>query len=224
MRQTKPMRMLAGLAAVFLALHLAGCGGTAPASSPAPGTAPASGPATEDGGHYPVTVTNYNYAGEPVTYTYQEAPRRVLAVYQGSIESMIALGLEDRVAAAYGLDNEVKEEWRAGFERMPYHDEAFAPDLETVTLLQPDMILSWGSLFSEKNLGDTGGWNAKGTATYMNTNTRPGGYPRTLENEYTDLLTPQLIRAVYHVDAVVSEIDGRPAIWYRPPQRKGANP
>lgn len=37
-----------------------------------------------------------------------------------------------------------------------------------------------------------------------------------------DVLTPQLIRQVYHVDARVTEMDGRPAIWYRP--MKGANP
>lgn len=37
-----------------------------------------------------------------------------------------------------------------------------------------------------------------------------------------DLLTPALIREVYGVDARVTEIDGRPAIWYRP--MKGVNP
>ena len=138
--------------------------------------------------HYPVTVTNYNYAGDEVTYTYNKAPERVVAVYQGSIETMIALGLEDRVIASYGLDNEVKAEWQEGFAKMNYREDVFAPDKETMTLLQPDMILSWGSLFSEKNLGDVSGWNQKGVATYINSNTRGGGRARTLENEYNDIL------------------------------------
>ena len=56
-------------------------------------------------------------------------------------------------------------------------------------MLQPDLILSWGSLFGEKKLGDVTGWNAKGVATYLNTNTRAGGHPRTLENEYSDILS-----------------------------------
>lgn len=63
-------------------------------------------------------------------------------------------------------------------------------------MLQPDMILSWGSLFSEKMLGDVSQWNSKGVATYMNSNTRPGGYARTLENEYTDILNLGRIFAV----------------------------
>lgn len=162
--------------------------------------------------HYPVTITNYNYAGEEVTYTYESAPERVIAVYQGSIETMIALGLEDHVLASYGLDNEVKDEWKPGFEKMNYDESVFAPDKETVTMLEPDMILSWGSLFGEKTLGDVGGWNEKGVATYMNSNTRPGGHPRTLENEYTDILN---IGKIFNVEdkaqALVDEMKAQVA-------------
>lgn len=173
-----------GALALTLAFLTAGC---APATgTPAPSPAPATAETAD--GHYPVTVTNYNYLGDEVSYTYEEAPQRVVAVYQGSIETMIALGLEDHVIASYGLDNEVKPEWQEGFAAMNYREDVFAPDKETVTLLEPDMILSWGSLFSEKNLGDVTGWNSKGVATYINTNTRGGGRPRTLENEYTDIL------------------------------------
>lgn len=171
------------LGALALAMAaLTACTG-APAASTAPATAE-----TAPGGHEPVTITNYNYAGEEVSYTYERIPEKVVAVYQGSIETIIALGLEDHVVASYGLDNEVKPEWQEGFARMNYQEDVFAPDKETVTLLQPDMILSWGSLFSDKNLGDVDGWNGKGVATYINSNTRGGGYPRTLENEYTDIL------------------------------------
>ena len=174
-----------GVLALTLALLTAGCAPATGTSAPSP--APATAETAADG-HYPVTVTNYNYLGDEVSYTYEEAPQRVVAVYQGSIETMIALGLEDHVIASYGLDNEVKPEWQEGFAAMNYREDVFAPDKETMTLLEPDMILSWGSLFSEKNLGDVTGWNNKGVATYINTNTRGGGRPRTLENEYTDIL------------------------------------
>lgn len=174
-----------GVLALTLALLTAGCAPATGTSAPSPAHATAE---TAADGHYPVTVTNYNYLGDEVSYTYEEAPQRVVAVYQGSIETMIALGLEDHVIASYGLDNEVKPEWQEGFAAMNYREDVFAPDKETVTLLEPDMILSWGSLFSEKNLGDVTGWNSKGVATYINTNTRGGGRPRTLENEYTDIL------------------------------------
>lgn len=185
----KPAALLLALA---LALQLAGCSGAGQAQQPPQNTSvpqeqPTSQPSQEQS-HYPVTITTYNSAGDPVETVYDQAPQKVVAVYQGCIETMIALGLEDHVAASYGLDNPVKEEWESGFARMNYQADVFAPDRETVTLLEPDFIFSWGSLFGDKKLGDVGGWIDRGVNTYINTNTRPGGHPRTLENEYTDLL------------------------------------
>lgn len=176
--------------ALAVAASLAACSGGAPAETgtTAPQTsAPVQTGTADTDGHYPVTITNYDYSGAPVTYTYEKAPERVLCVYQGCIETMIALGLEDHVLASYGLDNEVKDEWKDGFAQMNYDETVFAPDKETVTLLEPDMIFSWGSYFSDERLGDVYGWNEKGVATYMNSNTARGG-ARTLENEYTDIL------------------------------------
>ncbi len=141
----------------------------------------------ETDSHYPVTITNYNYAGEPVEFTYEKAPERVICVYQCCIEVMLALGLEDHVIASYGLDNEVKDEWKTGFEKMNYDDSVFAPDKETITMLEPDMIYSWTSYFSEKKLGDVSEWNEKGIATFIASNSGAAKV-RTLENEYNDIL------------------------------------
>ena len=167
---------------MLVALVFSGCANTAPA---APSPSPTGSPAGS--GHYPVTITNWNYAGDEVSQTFDKAPSKVLAVYQGSIETMIALGLEDRVAASYGLDNEVKPEWQGALATMNYAEDVFSPDKETVTLMEPDFIFSWNSFFGEKKLGDVGAWQAKGTGTYINTNTRAGGHPRTIENEFTDI-------------------------------------
>ena len=178
----------------------------------------------ESAAGYPVTITNFDSAGNEIQYTYSRPPERVVAVYQGAIETMIALGLEDRVIASYGLDNEVKPEWKEGLAAMNYQEAVFAPDQETVTLLQPDMIVSWGSLFSAKMLGDVSIWNEKGVATYMNSNTRPGGYARTLENEYTDILNLGRIFSVQaraeeivaemkkEVAQTLAEAEGKPAV------------
>lgn len=185
MQRTIVYRTTALAAACALALGACGQQSTPATSQQTRSAAPV---AAETAGEYPVTITNYDESGQEVRYTYTQAPERVVAVYQGSIETMIALGLEDHVVASYGLDNEVKPEWQEGFAAMHYHEDVFAPDRETVTLLEPDLILSWGSLFSDKMLGGVAGWNEKGTAVYMNSNTRPGGYPRTLENEYADIL------------------------------------
>ena len=83
------------------------------------------------------------------------------------------------------------DEQKAAFSKTNYLDE-FAPSLETVTMLEPDMIFSWGSYFGETTLGDAKGWVDKGVNIYINTNTRSKkdgeSYKRTLENEYTDIL------------------------------------
>lgn len=140
---------------------------------------------------YPLTITTYGTDGSEITTTYEKAPEKAVAVYQGSIETMLALGLEDRLAATAGLDNEVPDEQKAAFSKTNYLDE-FTPSLETVTMLEPDMIFSWGSLFKDTTLGDAQGWIDKGVNTYMNTNTHPSkdgvSYDKTLENEYNDIL------------------------------------
>ena len=106
-------------------------------SADADKTADAEGTKTE----YPLTITTYDYDGNEIETTYEKAPEKVLAVYQGSIETMLALGLEDRLVATAGLDNEVPDELKDAFSKTNYLDE-FTPSLETVTMLEPDMILS----------------------------------------------------------------------------------
>jgi len=159
---------------------------------------------------YPVTITTYSSDGTELQTTYEKAPEKVLAVYQGSIETLLALGLEDHLVATAGLDNEVPDAQKAAFSKTNYLDE-FTPSLETVTMLEPDMIFSWGSLFGEKTLGDAKGWVDKGVNIYMNSNTHPRNndqaYNRTLENEYTDILNIGTIFDVQDkAEAIVNEM------------------
>lgn len=150
---------------------------------------------------YPIEISNYRYDGEEVVGIYEKAPEKVVAVYQNSIETLLALGLEDRIVAAAGLDHPVKDEYKAAFEKLNYLEE-FAPDKETVVMLQPDMILSWYSLFSDKNLGEVDYWNEKGINTYMSLNSG-AAKDRTLENEYTDILN---LGKIFDVEDKAEEI------------------
>ena len=140
---------------------------------------------------YPLTITTYGTDGSELTTIYEKAPEKVVAVYQGCIETMLALGLEDHLIATAGLDNEVPDSQKEAFSKINYLDE-FTPSLETVTMLEPDMIFSWGSFFKEGTLGNVQDWVEKGTNIYMNTNTHPmqngQSYDKTLENEFTDIL------------------------------------
>lgn len=96
MRSLKKQFLGIALSAVLAAGVLAGCGS-------AGGNDSASQNASADG-HYPVTITTYDYDKQPVEMTFEKAPEKVLAVYQNAIETMLALGLEDKIVAASGLD------------------------------------------------------------------------------------------------------------------------
>ncbi|GAA0720128.1 ABC transporter substrate-binding protein [Clostridium malenominatum] len=134
---------------------------------------------------YPLTITTYNYEKKPVNITFEKAPEKVVAVYQNSIETLLALGLEDKILLASGLDHEVKDEYKDAFSKVKYQEKV--PTKEEVIGLQPDFILSWYSLFGEKRLGDVGFWHERSINTYMSQNSGVIK-PNTLQNEYDDIL------------------------------------
>ncbi|HIR92213.1 MAG TPA: ABC transporter substrate-binding protein [Candidatus Egerieimonas intestinavium] len=232
MKSKSMKRFLALALAGALALTAAGCGGSDGNNSGDSGRKDAQDivednkaeatetPAAEDDAEnqdsakkteYPLTITTYNSDGTQLETTYEKAPEKVVAVYQGSIETMLALGLEDHLVATAGLDNEVPDEQKAAFSETNYLDE-FTPSKETVTMLEPDMIFSWGSLFGEKTLGNASEWVEKGVNTYMNTNTHPkqgdASYNKTLENEYNDILNIGKIFDVQDkAEAIVNEME-----------------
>ena len=159
---------------------------------------------------YPLTVMTYDQNGNEVETTYEKAPERVLAVYQGCVETMLALGLEDHLVATAGLDNAVPDDQAEAFEQTNYLDE-FTPSLETVTMLEPDMIFSWGSILADDRLGDVASWTEKGCNVYINSNTRPStgdeSHSRTLENEITDLRNIGMIfDAQQEAEAIIADI------------------
>ena len=61
--------------------------------------APARAPIETPGAHYPVTIENLSAKGEAVTAVYDTPPQRVVAVWQNSIETLLALGVGDRIVA-----------------------------------------------------------------------------------------------------------------------------
>ncbi|OOO00341.1 MAG: hypothetical protein ATN35_07640 [Epulopiscium sp. Nele67-Bin004] len=136
--------------------------------------------------YYPVTITTYNYDMEPVEITFTEAPKNVVAVYQNSIETLLALGLEDTIVYASGLDHEVKDEYAQAFTKIPYSSDTYEPDAQTVIETNPDFILSWYVLFDDSYLGDVDYWHENGVNTYMLQNTCLTSN-RTIENEIIDI-------------------------------------
>lgn len=155
--------------------------------------------------YYPVTITTYNYGHEPIEVTFEKAPTRVVCGYQSCIEIMLALGLEANVCYAFGLDGDVAQAYAAAFAKMEYAAER--PAKEEVIALEPDLILSWYSLFAEDRLGDVDYWIANGTNTYMWLNSAAMGDPE--EHPYT---VAQEMQSIMDIGRIFNKVDEAQAI------------
>lgn len=191
-------KIISMILVAFMLLGASGCGNKNGATTP--NTENKAETSNKQSSHYPVTIKTYNYGKQPVEVTFKKSPEKVVAVYQNSIETLLALGLQEKIVAAAGLDHDVKDEYKDAFKNIKYYEKA--PTKEEVIGLQPDFILSWYSLFDEKRLGDVGFWHERGINTYMSQNSGVIK-PNTLQNEYDDILN---MGKVFNVEDKANEI------------------
>ena len=139
--------------------------------------------------HYPVTIENYNTQGEPEQMTYTKPPERVVAVWQNSLETLLALGVGDRIIAGNGVPDKkfFRKEYQEQYSKIPYTGLQLL-DLETTMMLKPDLIVGWHSTFGSKVLRTTDFWHKRGVNTFIARSSIGDGKPRTLQNEYKDIL------------------------------------
>lgn len=138
---------------------------------------------------YPLAVEILNSHGEKERQVFYSPPKRVAAVWQNSIETLLALGVGDRIIAGMGVPDRkyIREEYQAGYEAIPYKSlENLDP--ETIMMMRPDFIAGWSSTFTDKVLRSTEFWNERGVHTYISQNSDPANRNRTIENEYADIL------------------------------------
>lgn len=146
------------------ALALAACStGDDPAADAAPPGTPAAGSGA--GAPYPLTLDN---CGTEVTI--DAAPERVVTIKSSTAETMLALGLGDRVVGAAFLDGPVPD-WLADDAQgtavaEPFSDEV--PGTEAVLELEPDLVYAgWESNVSADGVGDRETLASLGVNTYV---------------------------------------------------------
>ncbi|WP_455266903.1 ABC transporter substrate-binding protein [Phascolarctobacterium sp.] len=139
--------------------------------------------------HYPVTIENFNTQGEPEQQTFTKPPQRVVAVWQNSIETLLALGVGDRLIAGNGVPDKkfFRKEYQEQYSKIPYTGLQLL-DLETTMMLKPDLLVGWHSTFGPKVLRTTDFWHKRGVNTFIARSSIGDGKPRTLQNEYKDIL------------------------------------
>lgn len=116
-------------------------------------------------------VSSYGSDLKEHEYKYFSHPQRIIALWQNSVETLIALGAGDKIIAFGGLANEayLKPEHMPAFKQIPVRSRQVFSQ-ETVLLMQPDFILGWYYDFSGKgrSIGTTDFWQKRGVNIYMN--------------------------------------------------------
>ena len=167
------------LAAALSAALFAGCQNksseqaseTASASAVSASSEAASASSEAVSEHYPVTISTYNYAKEPVEVVFDKCPEKVVCTNQTQTELLLYFGLDDHIIGTAYLDGEIRDDLKPQYEALKAAGKELTvkgyPSKETVLALEPDFIFGWRSAFAEDQLGDVSEWHDLGVGTMI---------------------------------------------------------
>jgi len=126
---------------------------------------------------------------EGTVVAFPAPPQRIVAVWQNSIETPLALGAGDRIIAGMGIPDRkyLKPEYRDLYDRIPYTSLENL-DVETILMMEPDLIIGWASTFSPKVLRGTEFWQSRGIHTYIAPSSAAARTQKTVDDECQDIL------------------------------------
>jgi len=155
-------RALAALTvAAAVALPLAACS-SASSTAGSPATPGASGTASGASSFTPVTVDN---CGTKVTVT--RPPQRVVTIKSTTTETMLALGLGDRLVGTAFADGPVPADEKAAYDKVPVLSDT-VPGQESVLATNPDFVYAgWESNLTAQGAGDRAALAKLGVGTYV---------------------------------------------------------
>ncbi|TGY46638.1 ABC transporter substrate-binding protein [Clostridium perfringens] len=171
-------KRILGLATIGLvfSLALAGCTGSSKGSTTSKNT-------NEEG--YPVTISTYDQSGKEFQENFESKPKRVISTNQTTTEIMLDLDLQDSLVGTSFMDSPILPRLEDKYRNINVLSETY-PSKEAVLALNPDLIMGWKSVFSDKNLGSVESWNEKGVKTFIQRNSGISK-EQTLDDVYYDI-------------------------------------
>lgn len=112
-----------------------------------------------------VSVSNYNFVGEPFSVEVRQTPQKILVCGNSGAETLLALGAGEQIAAVVLTDAGAQEDLQKALPNAKIYTQPL--QLEAATLLAPDFVLGWRRFFADNQLGDTTSWIAKGIPAYI---------------------------------------------------------
>ena len=144
-------------AVLSAALLAAACAGGDP--GPGPESTPAS---TSDVG---TTIANCG-----LDVAFDAPPERIVGLNSGSVEVLLALGVEDRIVGAVGREESIQPQLRDAFEQLPLLDSGTEdyPSSEVILELEPELIYSvYPSAFRDTGIASREELADLDVATYL---------------------------------------------------------
>lgn len=117
------------------------------------------------------SIENYDSSMKPHIYKFTQHPQRIVALWQNSIETLIALGAGDKIIAVAGVYNEkhLNPEYLEAYKRIPVRQTQIFSQ-ENILLMHPDFIAGWLFDFTGKgrSIGTSSFWEERNVNVYMN--------------------------------------------------------
>ena len=117
------------------------------------------------------SIENYDSSMKSHVYKFTQHPQRIVALWQNSIETLIALGAGDKIIAAAGVYNEkhLNPEYLEAYKRIPVRQTQIFSQ-ENVLLMHPDFVAGWLFDFTGKgrSIGTSSFWEERNVNVYMN--------------------------------------------------------
>lgn len=117
------------------------------------------------------SIENYDSSMKPHIYKFTQHPQRIVALWQNSIETLIALGAGDKIIAAAGVYNEkhLNPDYLEAYKRIPVRQTQIFSQ-ENVLMMHPDFIAGWLFDFTGKgrSIGSSSFWEERNVNIYMN--------------------------------------------------------
>lgn len=115
---------------------------------------------------YPVTITTYDASGQEITQTFTEAPNRIVTNNLSATETLIELGLGDKIVGMMTPDNEVTSSYKTAVEQITKLRDKKTISKEVILSAMPDIIVGRAAMFSENSLGTAISWNENNVGVY----------------------------------------------------------
>lgn len=149
-------------------------------------------------------IENYTANGTPLTERFEGTPQRVVAVWQDSVETILALGAGDSLVAAIGVPYPacLQKDLRTAYAHIPLRQMEI-PSTEGMLMLAPDLIVGWSSTFAERGLRGVAFWQGRGIRTYIVPSSIGRGRAYTVDGEMQYILD---MGKIFHREAKAESI------------------